>query len=107
MNVEGVCLVNKKSFLTEKHHMTFVQAQIRMMLTNQRPGARSLHQSESRTGQHCVTLSALKAAGTARAAWLTAGPDHNIAAKYRAPDCSSEVLHVCSAGNVQANWGLN
>lgn len=39
MNVEGVRLVNKKSFLTEKYHMTFVQAQIRMMLTNQRSGA--------------------------------------------------------------------
>ena len=41
MNAEGVRLVNKKSFLNEKHHMTFVQALIRnrMMLTNKKPGA--------------------------------------------------------------------
>ena len=39
MNAEGVRLVNKKSFLNEKHHMTFVQAQIRLMLTNKKPGA--------------------------------------------------------------------
>ena len=38
MNAEGVRLVNKKSFLNEKHHLTSVQAQIRMMLTNKKPG---------------------------------------------------------------------
>ena len=104
MNIGGVRLVNKKSFLTEKHHMTFVQAQIRLMLTNQRPGPWSLDQWEARTWptlRHTLCFEGSSGHCTGLPGSLQA--DHNIAAKYRAPDCSSQMLHVCSACSVTTN----
>ena len=101
MNAEGVRLVNKKSFLNEKHHMTFVQAQIRLMLTNKKPGAWCLDQWEARTWP-TLRHTQWRQQATARAAFSLQA-DHNIGAKYaelcraRTAAVKCYVLHVCSA----------
>ena len=106
MNVGGVRLVNKKSFLTEKHHMTFVQAQIREMLTNQKPGPWCLDQWEARTWPTLRHTECFEGSRPLHGLPGSLQADHNIAAKY-APDCSSQMLHVCSACSVPTNWGTN